>query len=180
MLQLAKLKGAKRVIGTAGGPAKCRLVVERYGFDACLDYKEHATAEAMTAALKAAAPDGVDLYFDNTAGHVTTAVFECFNRFGRVAMCGAIETYNKPAKDNLVPSTSALATIYKSLNIRGFIVTTFSDRFEEFYAEVPQLVKAGKLRYDETRYEGFDKIGVAFAGLFKGENTGKAVVIVSE
>jgi NADPH-dependent curcumin reductase CurA len=168
------------VIGTAGGPQKCRLVTERYGFDACIDYKQHNTVEAMSAALKAAAPDGVDLYFDNTGGHVTTAVFERFNRFGRMVLCGAIESYNKTPQENMIPNPFGLHTIYKSINIRGFVVRDFNDRMEEFYAEVPQLVKAGKIRYDETRYEGFEKIGEAFAGLFKGANTGKAVIIVSE
>ena len=102
--QLARIKGAKKVIGTAGGPAKCKLVKERYGFDECLDYKQHDTAEKMRDALKQAAPEGIDLYFDNTGGHVTTAACKSLNEFGRVALAGAISSYNKSPEDDLIPN----------------------------------------------------------------------------
>ena len=108
--QLARIKGAKRVIGTAGGPEKCRLVKERYGFDECIDYKAVSTVEAMTSALQAAAPDGVDLYFDNTSGHVTQAMFDVYNTFGRMALCGAISGYNADPKEDLIPSPLSAAS----------------------------------------------------------------------
>ena len=93
--QLAKLKGAGKVIGTAGGPDKCRLVKDKYGFDECLDYKALDTTELMTAALKKAAPEGVHLFFDNTGGVVRQAALNVLGKFGRVAMCGVIATFGK-------------------------------------------------------------------------------------
>ena len=109
--QLAKIKGAKKVIGTAGGPEKCKRVKEHYGFDECLDYKQLDTVQKMTEALKKAAPEGVDIYFDNTGGHVTTAAFQVFNKFARMVLCGCISAYNKDPEDDLVPNVlSAHAT----------------------------------------------------------------------
>ena len=93
--QLARLKGATKVIGTAGGPDKCARVKQHYGFDDCLDYKQHDTPDKMQQALKKAAPDGIDLYFDNTGGHVTTAALDSLNKYGRMVLCGAISSYNK-------------------------------------------------------------------------------------
>ena len=102
--QLARMKGAKKVIGTAGGPDKCRLVSDKYGFDACLDYKELDTVERMQQALKEAAPDGVQVYFDNVGGHVTQAMWPVYADHGRMVLCGAISGYNKDPKDNLIPN----------------------------------------------------------------------------
>ena len=98
--QLARIKGAARVVGTAGGPDKCRLVVERYGFDACLDYKALDTAAAMGEALRKAVPHGVDVYFENTGGHVTEAAWGLLNEKARVPVAGTIATYNRSAEDN--------------------------------------------------------------------------------
>ena len=108
--QLARIKGAKKVIGTAGGPAKCKLVKERYGFDECLDYKQHDTAEKMRDALKQAAPEGIDIYFDNVGGHVTTAVFDVFNKYGRMVLCGRISNYNKDPEDDVGPNVLSVRT----------------------------------------------------------------------
>ena len=102
--QLAKWKGAKKVIGTAGGAEKCRLVKEKYGFDECIDYKQFDTVEKMREELKKAAPEGVNLYFDNVGGHVTQAMFEVYAKHGRMALCGAISSYNKSQQEDLVPN----------------------------------------------------------------------------
>ena len=177
--QLARLKGATKVIGTAGGPDKCARVKQHYGFDDCLDYKQHDTPDKMQQALKKAAPDGIDLYFDNTGGHVTTAAFDAFNTHGRMVLSGCISTYNKSVEDDVIPNVLSFNAIYKSINIRGYhSENDFIHRFHEFYDEVPKLVADGKIVYDETVYKGMDKIPEAFAGLFKGQNLGKAVVVL--
>lgn len=177
--QLAKLKGAKRVIGTAGGPQKCKLVKEKYGFDECLDYKELDTTEKMQEALKKAAPEGLNVYFDNTGGHVTYAALRCLNKFGRVALCGNISSYNSenPQEDK-IPNILSLSTIYGSHKICGYIQRDFADKFDQFYTEVPPLVAEGKIKYDETLNKGFDTVAEGFASLFKGTNTGKVVIKV--
>ena len=110
--QLARIKGAKKVIGTAGGPEKCKLVKERYGFDECLDYKQHDTVEKMRDALKKAAPEGIDLFFDNVGGHVLTACFDVFNKYGRMVLCGCITAYNKSPEDDVVPNVLSVRTAH--------------------------------------------------------------------
>ena len=102
--QLARLEGAERVIGTAGGPEKCRLLRDKYRFDFVLDYKEHDTADKMREALRKAAPNGIDLFFDNTGGHVLTAAFSVLNKYARMVLCGNIASYNKRPEDDLVPN----------------------------------------------------------------------------
>jgi len=176
--QLAKLKGAAKVIGTAGGKEKCKLVKEKYGFDDCLDYKELDTTEKMTAALQSLCPNGkLDLYFDNTGGHVLYAAANCFNKFARVAICGGISQYQQSEAERLIPNIF-LKCIYAAVNLRGFLVSDYSARFGEADAELEKLVKSGQLRYDETVFEGWEKVPDALAGLFSGVNTGKAVVKV--
>lgn len=108
--QLAKIKGAKKVIGSAGGAEKCKRVKEHYGFDECLDYKQYDTAEKMREALKKAAPDGIDILFDNTGGHVMTAAFSVFNKYARMVLCGNISSYNKNPEDNVVPNVLSAHT----------------------------------------------------------------------
>ena len=176
--QLARIKGAKKVIGTAGGPEKCARVKEHYRFDECLDYKQYGTVEAMREALRKAAPDGVDIYFENTGGHVTTAAFSVLNEHGRVALAGAISSYNKNPEDDLIPNVLGMEAVFSSLKICAYKQNDFIPQYQQFYDEVPQLVADGSIVYDETVYKGMDKIPEAFAGLFKGHNTGKALVLV--
>lgn len=177
--QLAKLHGAKRVIGTAGGPEKCKIVKEKYGFDECLDYKALDTTEKMLEALKKAAPEGLHVYFDNVGGHVTYAALQALNKYGRVALCGNISSYNSTnPMEEKIPNILSLGTIYGSHKICGFIQSDFYDKFDSFYNEVPKLVAEGKIKFDETLSKGFDSVGEAFVGLFTGANTGKVVIEV--
>jgi len=177
--QLAKLKGAKRVIGTAGGPEKCKHVKEKYGFDECLDYKALDDTDKMLEALKKAAPEGIDVYFDNVGGHVTFAALQHMNKFARLALCGNISSYNsKNPKEEKIPNILGLNSIYGSHKICGFIQSDFADEFDQFYKEVPPLVAEGKIKFDETLSKGFDTVPQAFAGLFTGANTGKVVIQV--
>ena len=116
--QLARIKGAKKVIGIAGGPDKCRLMVDKYGFDECIDYKAVTTAEAMQTAIQAAAgAGGVDLYFDNTSGFISEAAIRCLRRFGRVALCGAISGYNADPKENLIHNFMSAQLHHASLGL---------------------------------------------------------------
>lgn len=175
VIQLAKLKGATNVIGTAGGTDKVKFV-KSLGADYAIDYKLHNTAESVSVELKKAAPKGIDFYFDNTGGHVTDAVWPLLNKFGRVAVCGAISMYNETKPADHPNFLGQL--IYKSVTVRGFVVSDFAKEFGRFFEQVPNLVKEGKLKFTETVVDGFEKIPQSFIGLFQGANTGKAVVKV--
>lgn len=176
--QLAKRGGAKLVVGTAGGPEKCKRLVEHFGFDAAIDYKKFDTEEKVTEELKRLSPDGFDVYFDNTGGHVTDALLNVVRKFARLAICGSISVYNKDPREVKVPSPF-MKVVYSSTTIRGFLVFDYADRWGEFEKNVHPLVREGHLKFDETVVEGFDKIPEAFAGLFHGKNTGKMVVKVA-
>jgi len=173
--QIAKILGC-RVIGTAGGPEKCKMLTEELGFDATVDYKRHPTVESMRDALTQAAPGGIDVYFDNTGGVVTDAVFDLLNKYGRVAICGQISMYN--AKETPLAPLFLHKLIYKSITIKGFVVMDFVNRAGEFYKDMSTWVKEGKVRFKETVFEGFEKVPEAFIGLFEGVNVGKALVRV--
>jgi len=175
--QIAKMKGAT-VIGTAGGPDKCRYLIEKLGLDAAIDYKQYNTTATMLAELKRVAPKGIDVYFDNTGGHVTDAVFECLNKFGRVAICGQISVYNEQGTAPLAVNY-LVKSIYKSINIRGFICGDFLQRNDgEFYRDMPGWIQAGHIKYEEEIVQGFEKLPEAFNMLFTGKKTGKILVQV--
>ena len=110
--QLARMKGAKTVVGIAGGPDKCRLVTEKYGFDARLDYKALDSVETLQAALKPLVPDGIHLYFDNVGGVVSQAMWELYARKGRMVVCGSISSYNKEPKDDLIPNPLSVPILH--------------------------------------------------------------------
>jgi NADPH-dependent curcumin reductase CurA len=172
--QIAKLKGASRVIGSAGSAEKVKLLVEEYGFDAAFNYKDGPVAEQ----LDKAAPDGIDVYFDNVGGDHLEAAIGALHTHGRVAMCGAIAQYNAteptPAPRNLALS------IGKRLRLQGFIVIDHFDRRDAFFAEVGGWLRDGKLKYRETVVEGIENNLDAFLGMLRGENTGKMVVALPE
>ncbi|MBD2715348.1 NADP-dependent oxidoreductase [Microvirga sp. STR05] len=169
--QLAKIKGA-RVIGTAGSDEKVAYLKE-LGFDETINYK---TAD-IPAALAAAAPNGVDCYFDNVGGAITDAVYDLLNKHARIALCGQISSYNDaevpvgPRPEGKLLKTSA--------KLQGFIVGDYLPQWPEGVKQLTQWYQEGKLRTEETVTEGFDQIPAAFLGLFKGENTGKALVKVA-
>jgi len=172
--QLAKLRGA-RAVGIAGGPEKCRLVVEELGFDACIDYKPHADARSLTAALKAACPDGVDGHFENVGGLCLDAVLLRMNGFGRIAMCGMIAGYNGEP----IPLMAPQLILVNRLTVEGFIVSEHLDLWPEALRELGGLVGAGTLKYRETIAHGLDAAPQAFLGLLKGKNVGKQLVKLS-
>jgi hypothetical protein len=168
--QLAKLRGASRVVGSAGSAEKIALITSRYGYDAAFNYKDG----KISRQLAAAAPDGIDVYFDNVGGdHLEAAIFS-MNRGGRAAICGSISSYNAevapPGPRNLWMLTT------KSLTLEGFTIPSLLQHADAFAAEVAPLVASGDFAYDETIVDGIDNALEAFYGLMRGENTGKMLV----
>ncbi|GAA1896813.1 NADP-dependent oxidoreductase [Streptantibioticus ferralitis] len=172
--QIARLKGASRVIGSAGSDEKVRVLVEEYGFDAAFNYKSGPVAEQ----LKKAAPDGIDVYFDNVGGEHLEAAISSLNVHGRAALCGMIAQYNA-TEPPAAPRNLALV-IGKRLRLEGLLVGDHGDLKEQFVEEVGGWIREGKLHYRETVVEGIDNGVEAFLGLLRGENTGKMVVKLAD
>ena len=169
--QLAKVRGA-RAVGIAGGADKCRYVVEELGFDACIDYKQHRDVKSLSAALKAACPDGIDGYFENVGGMILDAVMLRANAFSRIAMCGMISGYNGEP----IPMSAPQLILVNRMKIEGFIVSEHMEVWPEALKELGTLVATGKLKYRETVAEGIAAAPEAFLGLLKGRNFGKQLV----
>ncbi|MBY8846277.1 NADP-dependent oxidoreductase [Streptomyces sp. SP2-10] len=168
--QIAKLKGASRVIGSAGSDEKVKLLVEEYGFDAAFNYKNGPVAEQ----LREAAPDGIDVYFDNVGGDHLEAAIGSLNEGGRIAVCGMISVYNntEPA-----PGPRNLARLIQTRGrIEGFLVSDHYDLQPQFVQEVAPWVGSGALKHRETVVEGIENNLEAFLGVLRGDNTGKMVV----
>jgi NADPH-dependent curcumin reductase CurA len=166
--QLAKAKGA-RVVGIAGGATKCDYVMGALGFDACVDYK----AGRLAADLDAAAPKGIDAYFENVGGAVSSAVMARLNPFARVAVCGLISGYNEAGEPTLVDMRRVLVS---RLAIEGFIVSDHMEVWPKALAELGALVATGKLTFRESVAEGIAAAPEAFIGLLAGKNFGKQLV----
>ena len=168
--QIAKISGA-RVIGIAGGPQKCRVVMEDFGFDACIDYK----SGDLPAALKQHCPKGVNVYFDNVGGPILNAVLGRLAPKARVVLCGVISSYltgEHPGPANYV---NLLA---KTASMRGFNALEEWGRFDEAYGQLRRWENDGTLRHRETIFEGLDSCVEALNGLFTGANIGKMLVKV--
>ena len=175
--QIAKIKGA-RVVGIAGGERKCAYLLDELGFDAAVDHRAPDFAER----LRAAAPDGIDVYFENVGGAVLEAVWPLLNNFARVPVCGLIAQYNAtglPAGPNRVPQMMR-EILSKRLTLRGFIVGDFADQHAAFLRDVSGWIRDGKLRYREDVAEGLETAPSTFLRLFRGENFGKLLVKVAE
>ncbi|SHI94751.1 hypothetical protein SAMN02745146_1996 [Hymenobacter daecheongensis DSM 21074] len=169
--QLAKIQGC-RVIGTAGSDEKVAYL-KQLGFDEAINYKTANIAEA----LAAAAPAGIDCYFDNVGGAITDAVYDLLNKHARIALCGQISTYN--ATETPVGPRPEGKLLKTSARLQGFIVSDYYRRWPEGVQQLTEWYAQGKLQAEETITEGFDQIPAAFLGLFSGENTGKAIVKVA-
>ena len=169
--QLAKARGC-RAVGIAGGPAKCRYVVEDLGFDACIDYKRHRDPESLYQALKDATPDGVDGHFENVGGAVLDAVLPRMNDFGRIAVCGMISGYNGEP----IPLSQPSLILRSRLRIEGFIVSEHMECWPDALKELGAMVATGALKYRETIANGIESAPEAFLGLLSGKNFGKQLV----
>ncbi|MFE0753661.1 NADP-dependent oxidoreductase [Inquilinus sp. NPDC058860] len=175
--QIAKIKGA-RVVGIAGGAEKGAYLTGELGFDAAVDHRAPDFAER----LRAAVPDGIDVYFENVGGAVWGAVWPLLNPFARVPVCGLIAQYNAtglPDGPNLVPAMMR-SVLSKRLTLRGFIVSDFADQHAAFLRDVSGWIREGKLRYREDVVEGLETAPRTFLRLFRGENFGKLLVKVAE
>jgi len=170
--QLARLRGATRVVGSAGSPDKVAYLTGQLGFDAAFNYKDGPVAQQ----LAEAAPDGIDVYFDNVGGEHLEAAIGAARLHGRIAMCGAIAQYNAEQPPQ-APRNLALM-IGKRLSMTGFLVTDRAARTQQFRSEVGAWLAAGSIRYDETIVDGLENAPAAFIGMLKGENTGKMIVRV--
>lgn len=167
--QIAKLNGCK-VIASVGSDEKAELV-QSLGVDAVINYKK---VTDLTQALCDAAPNGIDVYFENVGGAHLEAALNVLNEYGRIPVCGMIADYNAQAP---VPGPSNLLAINtKKLTMQGFIVMDYFDQFEEFIAQMAQWLQAGKVKSQETVYQGLDQAAEAFIGLFEGKNKGKMLV----
>ncbi|MFD3562286.1 MULTISPECIES: NADP-dependent oxidoreductase [unclassified Streptomyces] len=172
--QIAKLLGAGRVVGSAGSAEKVKLLVEEYGFDAAFNYKDGSVFEQ----LKQAAPDGIDVYFDNVGGDHLEAAIGQLNRDGRIAICGAISVYNNT---EAAPGPRNLARLIQTRGrIEGFLVGDHYDLQPQFVQQVGAWIRSGELKYRETVVEGIENNLEAFLGVLRGDNIGKMVVKLGE
>jgi len=175
--QLAKIKGC-RVVGIAGGQAKCDWVVKELGFDACIDYK--AGPGAVREGLKTHCPKGVDIYFDNVGGEILDAVLARLARKARVIICGAISQYNNA---NSMPSAGPknyLSLLVNRARMEGIVVFDYADRFPVAVAELAGYLKDGRMKSKEDVAVGLDTFPEALNRLFSGENFGKLVLQVAQ
>jgi len=166
--QLAKTKGC-RAVGIAGGKAKCDYTVQELGFDACVDYKAGHLAEA----LATAAPQGIDVYFDNVGGEILDRVLEPLNAFARIPLCGLVSQYNATEPYRLRNFGSLLTN---RVTLQGFIVGEHTETWPQATQELSKLVEAGTLKYRESVAQGLEHAPAAFIGMLKGENLGKQLV----
>jgi len=180
--QLAKLRGC-RVVGIAGGPAKCDWVVKELGFDACIDYKAPAPAgatrwDAVREGLKQHCPQGVDIYFDNVGGEILDTVLTRIRPKARIVLCGAISQYN--ATGGMVGPKHYMSLLVHRARMEGFVVFDYADRYAEAIAEMAGHLKAGRLHSrEDVATGGVAAFPATLNKLFSGENFGKLVLQVT-
>lgn len=167
--QLAKIKGC-RVVGIAGGPAKCDWVVKELGFDACIDYK----AGDLKSALRDACPKGVDVYFDNVGGEILDTVLTRLARGARIVICGAISQYNNTTPVN--GPANYLSLLVNRARMEGMVVFDYTDRFPVAVAELAGYLKDGRMKSKEDVVVGLDTFPETLLKLFSGANFGKLIL----
>lgn len=170
--QIAKNLGC-RVIGLAGGSEKCKKVVEEFGADACIDYKNDDIQES----LKELAPDGVDVYFDNVGGDILEAAIDNMARYGRIVFCGAISQYNDQQPRG---PANYMTLLYKEIELKGFLVFSYMPRMEEAITQLGQWMMEGKLHMNLDVHQGIENSLDVFNSLFDGSNKGKLVVQIGD
>ena len=171
--QIAKIKGC-RVVGIAGGAAKCDFAVKELGFDACIDYK----AGSVRDGLKAHCPEGVDVYFDNVGGEILDVVLTRINRKARIVICGAISQYNNTAP--VKGPSNYLSLLVNRARMEGIVVFDWADRFGEAVKDISQWMREGRLKSREDVVEGLGTFPETLTMLFEGRNFGKLVLKLAE
>ena len=167
--QIAKLKGC-HVAGSAGSDEKVAFCLDECGYDACFNYK---TVERLDKAVKAACPNGVDVYFENVGGPMLDAVLKNINQNARIPLCGMISQYNLVRQEGV---HNLIAVLGQRATIKGFIVEDHEDRREAFFNDVSRWIKEGKVKYREHVAEGLENLPQAFIDMLKGSYLGKMVV----
>jgi len=170
--QIAKTKGC-RTVGIAGGPEKVRLCLDQFGYDAAIDYK----ADGLDAALAAACPEGIDVYFDNTAGAISEVVLKQLKLNARVVICGTVSI----ASWDPIPQGPRVERhfLVKRARMQGFLVLEYAPRYSEALQALSQWVRAGLIRYREDILEGIEQAPGSIAGLYRGENRGKRLIRIA-
>jgi len=175
--QLAKNVLNCTVIGSAGGPDKCRLLVEELGYDHAVDYRACGSKDELAAAIKSVAPDGIDMYFENVGGMHFEAAMDCLRTKGRVAICGRISQYNDAEAPGVRFDPGQM--IYSFQRVEGFMCLPWLTRQKgNFVEDMAQWMHEGKIKVKETFYDGVESWPTAFRALFDGTNIGKVVVRV--
>ena len=174
--QLAKAAGL-RTVAVAGGAEKCQLATETFGFDAAIDHHAHEDAKSLRAAIAAAAPGGVDIYWENVAGKTLEAVMPLMNTHGRIPLCGMVAWYGgaNVEDSNQLPAIWR-SILVKRLQVSGFIIFDHWDQYPAFLKEVSPKVAAGEIAYLEDIAEGLENAPEAFIAMLKGGNMGKQIV----
>lgn len=171
--QIAKVKGCK-VIGIAGSDDKCAWLTKEIGFDHAINYK----TESVGDVLKGYAPDGVDCYFDNVGGGISSIVISQMREFGRISVCGSISSYNLPIAEWPKVPILQPSFVFNQLKMEGFLVTRWWNKWFDGIDQLKQWTDEGKLKYRETVTDGFENMPQALIDMLQGQNTGKAVVKV--
>jgi hypothetical protein len=171
--QIAKIKGC-RVVGIAGGPDKCRYVVEELGFDAAVDYKN----EDVRAGLARHCPKGIDIYFDNVGGEILDIALSLLARRARVIICGAISQYNN--RESIQGPRNYLSLLINHARMEGFVVFFYAARYPEGMRALAGWMSAGKLKAREDIVDGLETFPDTLQKLYRGENFGKLVIKVAD
>lgn len=167
--QIARMKGAKTLIGIAGGPEKCREVEETYDFDSCLDYKQ----ENWEDGLKKVAPDGISVHFENVGSDMLSFAMSNMKLYGRAVLCGLAAHYHS---DGPPATTSIGMVIGKRASLHGLVVYDYFSRWQDFRNEVAPWVKSGKVAYIHDEVKGLENAPALMEKLMNGKNVGKCVV----
>jgi hypothetical protein len=168
--RFAKLLGASRVVGSAGGAAKVGMLVDQLGYDAAFDYR----AEDPRSGLQRVAPDGIDVYFDNVGGSQLAAALEAMHVGGRVALCGMISQYDESGRSEDI--NRLIEAVLRRVTLRGFIVRDHEEARPEFERTVSGWLRSGEVTALQTVVDGIDNAVGAFLGMLQGQNVGKALV----
>src|ERR687890_2563910 len=170
--QIAKIKGF-RVVGSVGSQEKVKWLVDQAGIDYAFNYKEVGDNN-VSSELRKACPNGIDIYFDNVGGKHLEAAIDNMKVFGRIVLCGMISQYNLSSLPE--GPSNLFSAITNRLKMQGFIVRDHYNMLNEFYADMSRWISQGKIKWNETVFEGLENAPKAFLALFKGENTGKMLV----
>jgi len=171
--QIARIKGAERVVGIAGGPEKCALVTDTYGFDVCVDYKSEGWRDRLAEAL----PDGLSVFFENVSADMAMLALSHAQTYARGVLCGLVDAYHTEAQSQH-PLNAGLI-IGKRAQLFGLVVYDFYPRWDEYVSEAASWITSGQLKFAEDRAQGLEQAPALFERLISGKNMGKAVVTVA-